>query len=1392
MASVSVIIPLYNKSAFVARAIDSVLGQSFQDFEIVVIDDGSTDDGPAKVRGYADPRIRLLTQANAGPGAARNKGVREASSALVAFLDADDEYLPAFLELSIENLRKNPDCVLSASNHFRGAEKILATDVFPFNIGIEAGPWRLPPDSPPEILWGSLIFMQTWVTVCRREALLEQGGFYEHHCTYGEDQYLWLRLLLNKRVYRDLRPLFWYHSENSELEMWSRASTTPIWPFLTDPEPLRQSCPPAYREALEGMLRYAASLNYSYIVSDGSKLSFWKEYLRGIPEAHDLPLDRPRPRERSFRTGSRRIDLDADLCARIRAACAAYSISPRDFFLSSLAFLAWKCTSQETVVIGMPYESRDREETQGLFGCYMRTIPVRIDFDETRELSDWLGYVKAQAAAAWANSAIGTEELVDASGVSRPENMDPICQIAFALSEGGRSGAAEFAESFAERGLLGYDLALYMTGEHCFEAQLEYSLDILDAESVDMLADNFLRVAKALSVGFKDSLGDIGVMDASGMELVERANATERADFLGRSFLELFRDSVKACGQSAAVKSTDDGSILSYAELDALSDLVARRLAAAGATEGSIVGLYMPRNRWLLPSIIGAFKAGCAYSPLNPDFPRDRNAGIVEDAGIRLILAPAALAAEASALGGSARIVEADGASSPPAAALPPPDPKRTAYVLFTSGSTGKPKGVPISHESLANLLLSMLEEPGLPRDAVVLGLTTFTFDISTLEFFLPLIGGALLVLADGTISLDDARLAKLVEDEGVNFVQATPSRWTMLLEAGFRGRPGMTLLTGGEGLPPSLARSLAETGARVWNVYGPTETTVWSSKSLVSALDAVPGIGKPISNTGFFVLDKSGRLLPPGIPGELGISGAGLSAGYLNRPDLSSGRFVDIDVGACGSSSRVYKTGDLVQQRPAGDFRCFGRNDFQVKIRGFRIELGEIESAMQEFPGVKEAACKVWSRTELDKRIVAYYRQDSPVDLGELKERLKKSLPEYMIPGHFVALAEFPRTSSGKTDRKALPLPDSGPEPAAAGSGTASASGGGASPIEARMHAIWREVLGVDSFGIDESFFDLGGHSVLAVDLIRKLNAKLGGDWKLRDLFETPTVRALAGVMDAKRRTKLPLLFTLSKKGGRTPFFIVPGVYSNKYYEDPSFSQYEQDFLRYFNNLLVVLGNDRPVYGLRPQGIYRGEKFRLSVEGMASEYVKEIKAVQPQGPYLIGGECIGGVVAHAIASALRDGGDEVSKLVLLDTYRIHTAHELTMRSQDFLRDLRAVLEGLRDAVLHAQLNRKALMRAVDWAGTWLFPLGQHSREKRRLELGTRTYTNLLLRYRPKRYEGKTLLIVNEAWNAKHSSLSWNSELCPSLDIRIVPGDHVTRLTERNETFERCLKEELD
>ncbi|HSK75747.1 MAG TPA: amino acid adenylation domain-containing protein [Thermoanaerobaculia bacterium] len=542
-----------------------------------------------------------------------------------------------------------------------------------------------------------------------------------------------------------------------------------------------------------------------------------------------------------------------------------------------------------------------------------------------------------------------------------------------------------------------------------------------------------------------------------------------------------------------AVAVVFEGESLTYRELDRRANRLARHLRALGVGPEARVGLLLERSVDLVAAVLGVLKAGGAYVPLDPAYPAERLELMAQDAGIRVLLTSADFEA-----------IEAQSPERLEGLC----DPDQLAYVIYTSGSTGRPKGVQIAHGALANFLASMAARPGLEARDTLVAVTSLSFDIAGLEIYLPLLVGARLVMASREEATDGARLRDLLAASGATALQATPATWRLLLDAGWTGSPGLVALCGGEALPPALAAEIRRRTASLWNVYGPTETTIWSTLDPVEEEGPV-SIGRPIDNTQACLLDRWGEPVPPGAPGELLLGGLGVARGYLGRPDLTAERFVPDPFGAT-PGARLYRTGDLVRYRPDGRLLFLGRADHQVKIRGFRIEPGEVEAALAGHPGVRETAVVAREDAPGDLRLVAYFvpREDA-VDEAGLRRFLEERLPRHMVPALYVRLEELPRLPNGKLSRKALPAP----EPRVRAAGTAPRT-----PLEELIAGLFAEVLRAEP-GVDDSFFDLGGHSLSAVQLATRLHAALGVDLPVRAIFDAPTVAGLAGLAERALR---------------------------------------------------------------------------------------------------------------------------------------------------------------------------------------------------------------------------------------------------------------------------------
>jgi amino acid adenylation domain-containing protein len=546
----------------------------------------------------------------------------------------------------------------------------------------------------------------------------------------------------------------------------------------------------------------------------------------------------------------------------------------------------------------------------------------------------------------------------------------------------------------------------------------------------------------------------------------------------------------------------------SYAELMRRAEVIARQLRSLGVGAGDLIGICLGRNPGMLAAVLGVLRAGGAYVPLDPAYPRDRLEYMAEDADLRLLLCEASTSGLLSwpdertlaidRLDFDALDITARVDPSRPVSAESP------AYVIYTSGSTGKPKGVSVPHRAVVNFLHSMGREPGLRADDRLLAVTTLSFDIAVLELFLPLTKGAEIVLASREQSMDGRELATLLDRHDVTVMQATPSTWRLLVESGWASQGRLRSLCGGEALPADLVRFMTANDAELWNMYGPTETTVWSTCQRIDPADREISIGRPIDNTTVWILDPFLNPCPIGVPGEIWIGGAGVSLGYLNRPELTAERFI-VDRFS-RNPALLYRTGDRGRWRNDGRLEHLGRLDFQVKVRGYRIELGEIESGLVTFAGVSRAVVTTREDQPGDVRIVAYLVMSSgnAFDPAALRRHLRASLPEYMIPQHFVRLASIPLLPNGKVDRKSLPPPlqermrAASPVPAR-------------DETERRVAEIFAQVLEVDAVGIHDNFFAMGGHSLLAARLAARLGREFGIDLPMHAVFEAPDVAALS-----------------------------------------------------------------------------------------------------------------------------------------------------------------------------------------------------------------------------------------------------------------------------------------
>lgn len=830
-------------------------------------------------------------------------------------------------------------------------------------------------------------------------------------------------------------------------------------------------------------------------------LAYWLERLRDLPEL-DLPTDFPRPAKASAK-GAR---VSAELPLRLREAMREFggreAVTPFVIYLSAFVLMLSRQAKSEDVAIGMPIANRHRFAAEQLVGTLVNTLVMRTDLAGDPSFTQLVHRVRRNALEAYTHQEAPFDELIDALGHDRTLRPEGPVRVLFNVLNApvGKPElfGLEVDEFDFERTAAQFDLSMHIDTEFAHRIHLEYATDLYSAASAARMLENYLSLVERLLAQPERHLSEHEMLSPAQMSLLRHGWNGARAPLPAQQLVHRYLDLGAPEIRTRVAVIDADGDTLGYGEIEAQSNMLARVLRARGIARGQRVGLCIERSPAMLIAQLAVMKAGAAYVPLDPDYPVERLRFMAADADLSAILTQRSASAILDGLNVPMLRVDDERltAGSSGDALEPQPEldatPADEAYLIYTSGSTGQPKGVRVPHRGVVNFLAGMVKMPGLAADDCVLAITSPSFDPSVLDLLLPLVVRAKVVIASQQQVHEPAALRVLLERHGVTLLQATPSGWRGLIETGWAGSPGFRALIGGESLPPILAERLMERSAELWNIYGPTETTVWTTAWKVESPRDGIAIGRPIDNTTVWVLDEHGHCCPIGVPGELYVGGAGVTLGYYHRDALTAERFVP-DPFSDDAEARLYRTGDLGRWRHDGVLEHLGRADHQVKLRGYRIEMGEIESALLDYPDLAHCVAVTHAQSEEDVRLVAY----SVARIGTaptpflLREHLRTRLPHYMIPQHFVALAAMPMLPNGKVDRASLPapvidivLPD------------------GRSYVPPVTHSeqviagIWSELLGVEKIGRTDNFFDLGGHSLMAMRSVAAIEALLG--WKV------------------------------------------------------------------------------------------------------------------------------------------------------------------------------------------------------------------------------------------------------------------------------------------------------
>ena len=1011
------------------------------------------------------------------------------------------------------------------------------------------------------------------------------------------------------------------------------------------------------------------------------QLAYWKNHLTGAPATLELPTDHPRPPIQTANGATREFILAPELVARAKEFANENGASLFMVLLAAYGTLLSRLSGQNDIVVGVPTANRTRPELEGLIGPLLSNLALRLNLAGSPTFRELLQRTREMALNAYSHQDMPFEKLVQELSPERSLSHNPLFQVVFSLQNAAR-------DSFQLAGLelspfgrplttAKFDISVFLTQSNSgISGRIEYKTDLFDTGTVERIVRHFQTLLAAAVNQPDQQIGRLPILtEQERDQLLIKWNDTRR-EYPRMCVHEVFEAQADLTPDAVAVVAGERK--LTYRELNAQADRLAGHLRSLGVGPDTTVGIMTERCPEMITGLLGILKAGGGYVPLDPEYPAARLSLLMDDAGVRIVLTRSQLSERIPA---SVQIVPLDHPAQwtgKNTGERPTPD--SLAYVIYTSGSTGQPKGVEVAHRAIVRLVRGA-NYVDLSSQDVFLQLAPLSFDASTFEIWGALLNGAKLVIYPGQLPTVE-ELSDVLAKHRVTVLWLTSSLFNYVIDTAPEIlRPVRQLLTGGEALSvPHIRRALqALPGTQLINGYGPTENTTFTVCYRIPAdlrgdIGSIP-LGYPISNTTVYVLDANLQPQPIGVRGELYIGGDGLARGYLKRPELTATKFIVNP----HSGERLYATGDLARYLADGRIEFIGRLDDQIKIRGFRIEPGEIEVALAHHPAVRSCAVIVREDEPRVKRLVAYVVANTGQDptSTELKEFLKQSLPDYMVPGAFVKVASIPLTANGKIDIRALPKPDF-------------THSDGAQQVLPRDEAeklvaeVWERLLGVHPVGVTDNFFDIGGHSLLAVALLAEIKKATGTAIPLAALFQGSTVEYLARfVRDEAVTPKEEILIEVHAAGSCPPLFtaVEPGTNSLGY-------------LR----LSKHMGPDQPIYTLRRPG----EKFTErpytndEYEVMAGEYIQAMKTRQPHGPYYLMGMCEGAIISFFMAKQLEAMGDKVALLVSLDAWaRENTRSKWRIRYDYYTK--RLMLLTKRSSAESWRVISKAVRNRIDW-----------------------------------------------------------------------------------------------
>jgi amino acid adenylation domain-containing protein len=1135
-----------------------------------------------------------------------------------------------------------------------------------------------------------------------------------------------------------------------------------------------------------------------------TQLAYWKQKLGGYLPLLQLPSvseacrrHRPRPPLPNFQGARQQLTLTKTLTEALKKLSQQQGLTLFMMLLAAFKTLLYRYTGEEDLLVGTATAGRSQPEVEQLIGCFVNTLVLRTDLSGNPTFLTLLERVRDMTLEAYKYQDLPFEKLVEELQPERDLSYSPLFQIGFAFYNAPKAelklSDLTLSSLSVDSGTAKLDLTLsFKESEAGLVGWLEYKTELFDAATITRMLTHLQILLEGIVANPQQRLHELPLLTtAERQQLLGDWNDTQTQYVDDVCVHQLFEAQVErspdaiALNARSAIALIFNDSTLTYQELNAQANQLAHYLRSLGIKPEMRVGVCMERSSegaasltpLTIVSILAIFKAGGVYVPLDPTYPQERLAFMMEDAKLSVLLTQQSLNIEPEqrttvvCLDQEWEIIAQYSSTNPNQIVTP----DQLAYIIYTSGSTGKPKGVLLAHRGLCNLATAQIKAFDVRPDSRVLQFASLSFDASVSEIFMALVAGGTLCLATTDDLLPGANLLRLLRDRAITTVTLPPSILAVLAA---KELPALqTIIVAGEACPTDLVAGWAS-GRRFFNAYGPTEATVCATIGECTDTQSQPPIGRPIANTQVYILDRHLQPVPIGVPGELYIGGIGLARGYLNLPDLTDEKFI-FNPFEKAKSSQLYKTGDLARYLSDGNIEFLGRIDHQVKIRGFRIELGEVETVLRQHPDVFNCVA-IANENHFGKRLVAYIVPENGITINQqqLKDYLKEHLPEYMLPSSLIIIDALPLTPNGKLDRKALPAPNTDRSPEADTFVIPRDN------LELELVRIWEEVLSVRPIGVTDNFFDLGGHSLLAVRLMALIQQQFGRELPLSTLFQGGTIEQLATILRDKTPDRYwsPLV-GIQTAGSKPPLFCVHPIGGN--------------VLGYIA-LGRYLSPDQPLYALQAPGVEGQRQPYTQIPELANHYITALQDFQPSGPYFLGGHSFGGLVAFEMAQQLQQQGQEIGLLVIMDTPApIHREVIEPIDDARWLVKRSHVLErffGKKISVDYAELQQLEpeaqfnyfleKLRRVN-----LIPPDAGQEMIRRILEVQKASHQALINYVPQVYPGKiTLLRAFEvlaedsggvfAQSFRQPALGWGELTTEPIEIHEVPGDHVTILAE--------------